>query len=90
MSEIIDFLKNTIRSKLQIYANCIFLQIYLCAQFLTDLRVLTRFCSKLIYTCTLYDDACLKKSISQKNSIGNCTFMQHAFFCKYVCAHGFD
>ena len=25
-----------------------------------------------------------------KNGISNCQFMQHAIFCKYICAHGFD
>ena len=26
----------------------------------------------------------------KKNSIGNCKFMQDAFFCKYIYALGFD
>ena len=25
-----------------------------------------------------------------KNSISNCNLRQHAFFCKYICAHCFD
>ena len=25
-----------------------------------------------------------------KDIIGNCKFMQHTIFCKYICAHSFE
>ena len=33
-----------------------------------------------LHTCTLYDDACLKESISKKIAVGSCKFIQLAIF----------
>ena len=54
---------------------------------LTDLQ--TWFCWKLIYMFVIR--WCMSEIIDlTKNSISNCNLRQHAFFCKYICAHCFD
>ena len=60
---------------MQFYAN-IFVRTVL-----TDL--LTQFCWKLIYMYVIR--GCMSEIIDlTKNSIGNCKFMQHAIYLKYI------
>ena len=40
------------------------------------------------YTCTFYDDACLKESIFKKLLLVVANLYNLQFFSKYICVHG--